>query len=145
MKFPYKGGGIALFQQNDAGEYTVLLGKRINKPGKGKWSIPGGGYENKDSDLTETAKREFREETGLNLNSIVTTATPIKCHLWIPFVFNWITLIYVIKKDYRFRNNHFHEFSEVKQISLKDLKNYKLAFGVKSEVRTFKRKNKMED
>jgi len=145
MKLPYKGGGVALFQKNDINDFTILLGKRKNKPGKGKWSIPGGGYEDKDKNLIDTAKREFREETGLNLNSILATKTPIICHLWIPFAFNWFTLIYVLKNDWKLTNNIFHEFSEVKQISLRDLNKYKLAFGVKTEVRTFNRKYKVED
>ena len=40
----YKGAGIALFQKQD-NDYTILLGKRTIKPKKGKWSIPGGGFE----------------------------------------------------------------------------------------------------
>ena len=46
MKLPYKGGGVALFYKDKhTGEYSILLGKRTIEPGKGKWSIPGGGYE----------------------------------------------------------------------------------------------------
>ena len=44
----------------------ILLEKRRNEPGKGKWSIPGGLVE-----LGETAEqtviREVEEETGLNV------------------------------------------------------------------------------
>ena len=144
MKIPYKGRGVALFQKNSDGEYSILLGKRINNPGKGRWSIPGGGFAHKDKHLSETARREFWEETGLNMNNIVVPQTPVKCHFWIPFCFKWLTLIYVLKDEGKHGKTHFHEFSEIKQIPLRELKNYKRAFGVMSEVKCFKRKYKAE-
>lgn len=64
----YKGAGIALFQEQD-NEYAILLGKRIINPDKGKWSIPGGRFEQTDNSLFETAIRELREETGINLTN----------------------------------------------------------------------------
>jgi ADP-ribose pyrophosphatase YjhB (NUDIX family) len=44
----------------------ILLEKRKNEPGKGKWSIPGGLVELGES-ATETAIREVREETSLEV------------------------------------------------------------------------------
>jgi 8-oxo-dGTP diphosphatase len=44
----------------------VLLGKRANEPGKGKWATPSGYIEFEDDYLT-TAVREAREETGLEI------------------------------------------------------------------------------
>lgn len=58
---------MAIFQRNVEGEYTILLGKRKRHPGKGRWSIPGGGAEACDADLAATARREFWEESGLDL------------------------------------------------------------------------------
>jgi 8-oxo-dGTP pyrophosphatase MutT (NUDIX family) len=56
---------VAVFHK--VGEKTeVLLGLRVNNPGKGKWSFPGGGAEGKEN-LTATGIREFREETGIQL------------------------------------------------------------------------------
>ena len=66
----YKGAGIALFQKQN-NDYAILLGKRTIKPNKGKWSIPGGGFEKTDNSLFETAIRELREETGINLSNSV--------------------------------------------------------------------------
>ena len=78
------------------------------------------------------------------MNNIVVPQTPVKCHFWIPFCFKWLTLIYVLKDEWKHGKTHFHEFSEIKQIPLRELKNYKRAFGVMSEVKCFKRKYKAE-
>jgi 8-oxo-dGTP diphosphatase len=44
----------------------VLLGKRANEPGKGKWATPSGYIEFED-DYLSTAVREAKEETGLEV------------------------------------------------------------------------------
>lgn len=44
----------------------ILLEKRKNEPGRGKWSIPGGKVELGES-AEETVKREVKEETGLDV------------------------------------------------------------------------------
>jgi mutator protein MutT len=44
----------------------ILLEKRKNEPGKGKWSIPGGLVE-LGEEAEQTAIREVREETGLTV------------------------------------------------------------------------------
>jgi 8-oxo-dGTP diphosphatase len=44
----------------------ILLEKRRNDPGKGKWSIPGGLVELGES-LEQTVVREVKEETGLDV------------------------------------------------------------------------------
>ncbi|MFF8549082.1 NUDIX domain-containing protein [Streptomyces albidoflavus] len=67
---------------NDAGAYLLHL--RDNLPGiwePGSWALPGGGREPGDRSLAETARRELREETGLDLPGLepfaVETATGI--------------------------------------------------------------------
>ena len=42
----------------------LLLGKRKNCYGKGSWGLPGGHLEPKE-DMKQTARRELKEETGL--------------------------------------------------------------------------------
>jgi mutator protein MutT len=44
----------------------ILLEKRKNDPGRGKWSIPGGLVELGES-VEETVVREVKEETGLDV------------------------------------------------------------------------------
>lgn len=47
----------------------ILLGKRNREPFKGKWCIPCGHVE-WGEDVREAAKREFKEETGLEIEVI---------------------------------------------------------------------------
>lgn len=57
---PRPTADIVLFNDND----EVLLGKRADEPGKGKWDIPGGFVEF-DESLEQSAERELLEELGL--------------------------------------------------------------------------------
>ena len=69
----YQGAGVMIYHVQAKDKVYVLLGKRVNNPDKGLWSIPGGGWEKTDVDksgnvdLSETARREMREETGFYL------------------------------------------------------------------------------
>ncbi|MGB8780385.1 MAG: NUDIX hydrolase [Candidatus Bathyarchaeia archaeon] len=56
---PIVGVGAIIIQNG-----KILLEKRKNDPGRGKWSIPGGLVELGES-LEETVIREVQEETGL--------------------------------------------------------------------------------
>ncbi|MGW2349110.1 NUDIX domain-containing protein [Actinacidiphila glaucinigra] len=56
---------------NDRGEYLLHLrdrGPGIRNPGT--WSLPGGGREPHDVSLEATARRELREEAGLDLPAL---------------------------------------------------------------------------
>lgn len=56
---PIVGVGAIIIQNG-----KILLEKRKNDPGRGKWSIPGGLVELGES-LEQTVIREVQEETGL--------------------------------------------------------------------------------
>lgn len=56
---------IVVFTLSENNDLSLLLIKRGGFPYKGKWAIPGGFAEMKES-LEETAARELREETGLS-------------------------------------------------------------------------------
>jgi ADP-ribose pyrophosphatase YjhB (NUDIX family) len=45
----------------------VLLGRRANDPGKGRWDLPGG-FLHEGEDPVDALRREVREETGLELD-----------------------------------------------------------------------------
>lgn len=62
-KYPRVGVGIMI--KNGKGE--VLLGLRKGSHGSGEWSFPGGHLEFGET-VFETAKREVKEETGLDVN-----------------------------------------------------------------------------
>ena len=58
------GIGVMIFKNG-----RVLLGKRKGSHGAGEWAPPGGHFEYGES-LEESARREVREETGLEIESI---------------------------------------------------------------------------
>jgi 8-oxo-dGTP diphosphatase len=62
-KYPRVGVGIMI--RNEKGE--VLLGLRKGSHGSGEWSFPGGHLEFGET-IFETAKREVKEETGLDID-----------------------------------------------------------------------------
>jgi len=62
MEFPIEpevGVGAIIISDN-----KILLVKRVNPPGKGRWSVPGGHLKLGES-IYEAAKRELKEETGI--------------------------------------------------------------------------------
>ena len=50
----------------DESAHRVLLGRRARGPWRGEWCIPCG-YVEYDEDVRAAARREFREETGLEV------------------------------------------------------------------------------
>jgi mutator protein MutT len=60
-KQPIIGVGAVIIKDG-----KILLEKRKNEPGKGKWSIPGGLVELGES-VEQTVMREVEEETGLEV------------------------------------------------------------------------------
>ena len=63
-EFPRVGVGVILIKGN-----KVLLGKRRNAHGDGTWSF-GGGHLELNEELAECAKREVKEEAGLEIKNI---------------------------------------------------------------------------
>ena len=60
---PKVGVGIMIRNEKD----EILLGLRIASHGAGEWSFPGGHVEFGET-IFETAKREVKEETDLDIN-----------------------------------------------------------------------------
>ena len=61
IKFPIIGVGVVVWKNDD-----FLLIQRGKEPRFGQWSIPGGKQEIGET-LEETALREIREETGIEI------------------------------------------------------------------------------
>ena len=61
---PIVGVGVVVWRDD-----RVLLIRRGQPPRVGQWSLPGGGQELGET-VAETARREVREETGLELSAL---------------------------------------------------------------------------
>ena len=69
----------------------VLLHRRVKDPNRDLWVAPGGKLE-PDESPTECARREMREESGLDvsevaLRGIMTEVSPRPDYQWITFIF----------------------------------------------------------
>lgn len=141
----YRGAGIAFFRQKD-GQYEVFLGKRKYGTGKGKWSFPGGGMDARDGgDFLATAKRETREEMGVDVDRLAARHVGSNPHNL--FLYQWETFFYLldapeIGDGFRF----VHEMSEWKWVPFSDLAGMQarnelfdfMSVSVMSTVETFK-------
>ena len=124
FKLGYSGAGTLIYQVGGKDDVKVLLGRRINNPGKGLWSIFGGGWENKDRnykgepDLKETARREMCEETGFSLDyknkKFLTKIWSINLPI---FKFDVFALRMVRRK----LPKHYGEFSYVKWFDINEI------------------------
>lgn len=61
---PKVGVGVMVFKEG-----KVLMGKRVSSHGAGEWSWPGGHMEYMES-FEECAKREVREEAGIEIENV---------------------------------------------------------------------------
>ena len=83
--------GVGVFVKSKMYPGHVLLGKRLNKTGKGTWALPGGHVENCET-LEETAIREVEEEVGITITNVQVTSfincfnTETKYHYIVPFL-----------------------------------------------------------
>ncbi|MSP51805.1 MAG: NUDIX domain-containing protein [Alphaproteobacteria bacterium] len=59
---PFVGVGAVIFKES-----SVLLIKRGRPPRQGQWSLPGG-LQHLGETVFETARREIKEETGLDIS-----------------------------------------------------------------------------
>ena len=79
--------------------------------------------------------REFREESYMDLDSL--NAKLIGTCKFNLFVFKWSTFLYIVDESFSPPTRFCSEFSEFRFIKLTEIKNYKLGFGVKKEIRDF--------
>lgn len=136
---------MAAFRKKN-GKAEVLLGLRLNNPGKGKWSFPGGGVEGKEN-LSTTAVREFREEVGVQLlDRYITKIGVYKIH---NLLFEWETQIVETTQNINPKGvgswwrtgeaakNYGGEFATLEWFALEDLGKLKLHRWVREVVKVY--------
>ena len=120
----YYGAGILMWVEAQDKDISVLLGKRSIHPGKGKWSIPGGGWSRREDgfdkqghrDYVHAAIRETREELRFDIDNPESLIPLWRCH--IPY-FHFEVFSYHLRNKMEFNYNH--EFREVRWVSVQNL------------------------
>ncbi|MBK5201855.1 MAG: NUDIX hydrolase [Spirochaetaceae bacterium] len=144
MNKPYHGAGILIWTVDEQDNIMVFLGKRSINPAKGKWSIPGGGWDEKKDlynhkgkpNYLKTALRETSEEIYYSIEDINQVANLWKIH--IPY-FNFEVYSLNISKQRNFNCNF--EFSEMKWFLIDSLPSSCIIF-LKSQVSRLKKQLK---
>lgn len=92
-KMPIVAVGALVLQDRN-----ILLVRRVNEPGKGKWSIPGGTVELGES-LKDAVIREVYEETGLvvEVSELLDVVEVIRKDNAGNIVFHYVILDYLAK------------------------------------------------
>jgi 8-oxo-dGTP pyrophosphatase MutT (NUDIX family) len=136
----YRGAGIALFCEELDDTFSVLLGQRKYKPGKGLWSFPGGAVESGETAL-QTASREFLEETDTALPTLKARYVDVY-KINMPF-FHWETFLYATKSHASFKN--IHEFTEINWKKEKEIQKLDLHFWVKPVCKLFRKRRSQKN
>ena len=110
----------------------ILLEKRLKKPYKNFWSLPGGHVEKKETPL-ETIKRETKEEIGIKINPKYLTSMEER----IPSI-NWKAELYLFKTStIQEPNPDKFEVSQVRWFSKKEIDNLKIGFKHKEIIKNY--------
>lgn len=84
---PWVGVGVIIVREG-----RVLLGRRLGAHGAGTWALPGGHLEHGE-EVGDCARREAREETGLQLDDVA--AGPYVSHVFEDSGRHYVTLFVV--------------------------------------------------
>ena len=128
---------MLLYSDASDGELQVLLGKRAHNPGRGTWSIPGGGVKHAES-FRQAACREVSEEIGIPVNRFDGSGgeKPTSVRILIPPVFHWRTFLVPMPANVQklTRSYEFHECRWFRVDALPE----PLHWGVKRAVKRLK-------
>jgi 8-oxo-dGTP pyrophosphatase MutT (NUDIX family) len=134
LPYKYRGGGVAVFRKNN-GKIEVLLGLRLNNPGKGKWSFPGGKAEGEEKLIT-AGLREFQEESGVRLSGNRITKVGLY-KIQNPF-FDWETQIIETRQNiYPAAENYGGEFAKLEWIDIESIDKLRLHRWVQDVVEVY--------
>jgi 8-oxo-dGTP diphosphatase len=133
--------GAGAIIKDESGE--ILLVQEGKEHVKGQWNIPSGGYDG-DETIEEAAKREAREETGLEVElegviGIYTRDAERK-----PDVKNVMIVFEATKTGGVLKSGYQDEILGVKYFSGEEIKDLELRFNIQKILRDFKQKGSKE-
>jgi 8-oxo-dGTP diphosphatase len=105
---------------------NILLEKRKNEPGKGKWSIPGGIVE-LGEETEQTAVREVREETNLTIEKpeLIDVVDNVELDENGKVKYHFVIIDYLVRlKGGRLKASS--DAAELRWVRLDDVENYAL-------------------
>ena len=108
---------VSILIENDNKDYPIYMIKRADEGVHAlEWAFPGGKYEEEDSDLLETAKRETHEEIGIS-NDLIYFWGPLDPVYTLGTGWKIFPFIGVVKSDIKTIKNE-EEIQEITKIPL---------------------------
>ena len=112
---------LALFEEHEQIKIPFIIRPKTNRVHAGQIAFPGGGREEQDKDLRETAIRETFEEVGIVIPLAQTIGT--LSNMYVPPSNSLITPVISFLKERPIYQLDPKEVDEVLEVSLKDLLN----------------------
>ena len=135
---PIVGVGIVILRQG-----KILLGKRLNEPAKGKWSVPGGVVELGET-LKQAVIREAKEETCLDVSNptLLDVVDIMDLDPKGKVIYHYVIVDYLVTITNTFEPKAASDAAELRWVKLTEVEDYDLTKSFRHFF--LKNKNKLE-
>lgn len=124
------------FLKNSEGRYLILKRSEREIAFPGKWGVPGGKVEGKDG-VKETLKKEFLEETGLEIRDDMDFFGDYEFTR--PDGFHVVGMRFICRCDSEEVHIDERDFTEYAWVNLDELDKYDLIEGVKKDLESLRK------